>query len=85
EGAAIVAFKLVAGGVFDEKGVSKLLHAPGERGDPACSGTRNLQDNLSDLRAQVAANTRGVSLLRGLVREYGLDVISAYMGHIQVS
>lgn len=52
EGAAIVAFKLVTGGVFDEQGVSALLRAPGERGDPACSGTRNLQDNLSDLRAQ---------------------------------
>lgn len=33
---------------------------------------------------QVAANTRGVALLQGLVSEYGLDVISAYMGHIQV-
>lgn len=52
EGAAIVAFKLVTGGGFDEAGVSKLLHAPGKRGNPACSGTRNLQDNLSDLRAQ---------------------------------
>ncbi|CAM9353868.1 unnamed protein product, partial [Hapterophycus canaliculatus] len=83
EGAAIVAFKLVTKGAFDEKGVSELLLAPGERGDKACSGTRNLQDNLSDLRAQVAANTRGVVLLQGLVAEYGLDVISAYMGHIQ--
>lgn len=32
--------------------MSDLLHAPGKRGDPACSGTRNIQDNLSDLRAQ---------------------------------
>lgn len=53
EGAAIVAFKLVTLGMFDEEGVTQLLKAPGERGDPACSGTRNLQDNLSDLRAQV--------------------------------
>eukprot|EP00903_Cladosiphon_okamuranus_P015215 g14063.t1 len=83
EGAAIVAFKLVTMGVFDEEGVTQLLRAPGQRGDPACSGTRNLGDNLSDLRAQVAANTRGVALLQGLVSEYGLDVISAYMGHIQ--
>eukprot|EP00752_Nemacystus_decipiens_P005177 g4697.t1 len=83
EGAAIVAFKIVSQGTFDEEGVTQLLRAPGERGDPACSGTRNLQDNLSDLRAQVAANTRGVALLQGLVSEYGLDVISAYMGHIQ--
>ena len=47
-----MAFKLVTGGIFDEAGVTELLHAPGLRGDPLCSGTRNLQDNLSDLRAQ---------------------------------
>lgn len=53
EGAAIVAFKLVSGGVFNEEGVSELLLAPGKMGNnSACSGTRNLQDNLSDLRAQ---------------------------------
>ena len=57
EGAAIVAFKLVTAGVFDERGVTDLLHAPGLRGDPACSGTRNLQDNLSDLRAQVGVKS----------------------------
>ncbi|CAN0477221.1 unnamed protein product, partial [Laminaria digitata] len=39
---------------------------------------------LTLLEAQVAANTRGVALLQGLTSEYGLDVISAYMGHIQV-
>lgn len=57
EGAAIVAFKLVTLGTFDEDGVTQLLKAPGQRGDPACSGTRNLGDNLSDLRAQVRAFT----------------------------
>lgn len=53
EGAAIVAFKLVSGGVFDEEGVTALLQAPGKLGNPLCIGTRNLQDNLSDLKAQV--------------------------------
>ena len=32
-----------------------LMQAPGKLGDPRISGTRNLQDNLSDLRAQVGA------------------------------
>ena len=60
-----MAFKLVTGGTFDEGGVTDLLHAPGLRGDPACSGTRNLQDNLSDLRAQVSvkSNERMLSLI----------------------
>lgn len=53
EGAAIVAYKLVQGGIFNEAGISQLL-----------KGTRNLADNLSDLRAQVAANKRGAILMQ---------------------
>jgi 5-oxoprolinase (ATP-hydrolysing) len=52
---------------------------------PGCSGTRNLSDNLSDLRAQVAANTRGIALVRGLIAEHGLRVVHAYMRHIQAN
>ena len=37
-------------------GVTDLLMAPSKH--PGCSGTRNLHDNLSDLRAQVAANQK---------------------------
>ena len=51
---------------------------------PGCSGTRNLHDNLSDLRAQVAANQKGIQLVGELIGQYGLDVVQAYMGHIQV-
>jgi 5-oxoprolinase (ATP-hydrolysing) len=81
EGAAIVAFKLVKGGAFQEAGITELLQAPGLL--PNNWGTRNLSDNLSDLRAQVAANNRGVQLMQELVGEYSLDVVKAYMGHIQ--
>lgn len=51
---------------------------------PGCSGTRNLRDNLSDLRAQVAANQRGCQLVGELIASYGLEVVQAYMGYIQV-
>lgn len=51
---------------------------------PDSSGTRNLHDNLSDLRAQVAANQRGSQLVGELIDSYGLDVVQAYMGYIQV-
>lgn len=109
EGAAIIAFKLVSQGVFQESGIAELLTAPGLL--PNNYGTRNLSDNIryvclsvcvhahayhtytlqytwmsiycSDLRAQVAANTRGASLMHELVLEYGLDVVQAYMLHIQ--
>ena len=49
-----------------------------------CSGTRNLHDNLSDLRAQVAANQKGIKLVQELIDEYTLPVVQAYMAHIQV-
>ena len=83
EGAAIIAFKLVDGrtGSFDEAGITELLMAPSQYENNY--GTRNLRDNLSDLKAQVAANTRGVALMSELIDEYGLETVHAYMNYIQ--
>lgn len=81
------------------------MNSPAETGIPGCVGTRNLKDNLSDLKAQVAANQKGILLVRmlpivdalptrsrvcvcispqmtALIQEYGLEVVTAYMGHI---
>jgi 5-oxoprolinase (ATP-hydrolysing) len=44
---------------------------------------RNVEQNLADLRAQVAANEKGVQELRRMVEYFGLDVVRAYMGHVQ--
>lgn len=66
EGAAIIAFKLVRDGAFQEAAISELLLAPGKL--EGNFGTRNLQDNLSDLKAQVAANQKGANLMHELVR-----------------
>ncbi|KAG2488023.1 hypothetical protein HYH03_013330 [Edaphochlamys debaryana] len=87
EGAAVVSFKLVRRGAFQEEGITQLLLAPGRLADriPGISGTRNLADNLSDLKAQVAANTRGIQLVGELIREYSLGVVAAFMGHIQAN
>lgn len=63
--------------------VTEALNAPAQY--PGSSGTRNLHDNLSDLKAQVAANQKGINLIKNLIDEYGLDVVQAYMAHIQVS
>lgn len=63
--------------------VTEALTAPAQY--PGCSGTRNLHDNLSDLRAQVAANQRGSQLVGELIDCYGSDVVQAYMGYIQVN
>lgn len=43
---------------------------------------RNPGRNLSDLRAQLAACTRGAELLAGAAREQGADIVAAYMGHV---
>lgn len=80
EGAAIVAMKLVKGGLFQEDEIVRVLTTPLGSGS---SGTRTLQDNLSDLRAQVAANQRGIDLVQGLIEECSLRTVLAYMRHIQ--
>ncbi|XP_029101963.1 5-oxoprolinase isoform X2 [Scleropages formosus] len=81
EGAVFTSFKLVTAGTFQEEAVTAALMAPVQY--PGCSGTRNLHDNLSDLRAQVAANQRGSRLVLELIDSYGLEVVQAYMGYIQ--
>ena len=81
EGAMIVAFKLVRDGAFQEAGITEILMEPGKiEGN---SGTRNLRDVLSDLRAQVAANSSGIRLLQELCKERGLRHVEAYMHFIQ--
>ncbi|XP_023215143.1 5-oxoprolinase-like [Centruroides sculpturatus] len=81
EGATFISFKLIKDGIFQEKAVTEMLMEPGKI--PGSSGTRNLKDNISDLRAQVAANQKGIMLVTELIDVYGLDVIQAYMNHIQ--
>nr|XP_031359616.1 5-oxoprolinase [Lonchura striata domestica] len=83
EGATFVSFKLVTGGQFQEQAVTEALLAPGAV--PGCSGTRNLRDNLADLRAQVAANQKGIGLVRELIGQHGLEAVQAYMGHVQAN
>ncbi|MGW3571137.1 hydantoinase B/oxoprolinase family protein [Streptomyces sp. NPDC000941] len=39
--------------------------------------------NLADLRAQIAANEKGIHELRRMIGQFGLDVVHAYMGHVQ--
>jgi len=78
EGVLISNFKLVDGasGQLREAETRALL--AGAR-HPA----RNPDQNLADLRAQVAANQKGVEELHKMVAHFGLDVVQAYMGHVQ--
>jgi len=44
---------------------------------------RNLDQNFSDLHAQIAANNRGLEELADMIEQFGLEVVRAYMGHVQ--
>ncbi|KAL3462378.1 Hydantoinase B/oxoprolinase-domain-containing protein [Aspergillus heterothallicus] len=82
EGAMTMGFKVVSEGRFDEEKVRKFLYD-----EPAsyakCSGTRTYNDNVSDLKAAIAANHKGATLLEGLVAENGLEVVHFYMDAIK--
>ncbi|MBL1067213.1 hydantoinase B/oxoprolinase family protein [Streptomyces sp. 7-21] len=45
--------------------------------------SRNPEANLADLRAQIAANEKGIAELRAIIDQFGLDVVRAYMRHVQ--
>lgn len=82
EGAAIKSEKLVSEGKFNEERITDLLYKePAQY--PNCSGTRCLADNLNDLKAQIAANKKGINLISTLIEEYGEDVVQFYMHQIQ--
>lgn len=74
EGAVFDSFLLVRDGVFAEKELRRLLcEEPAKM--PGTSGTRCFQDNVTDLKAQVAANHTGIRLVRQLIQEYTMDVV----------
>lgn len=56
EGATFKSFFLVKEGIFQEEKLIEALMAPSKV--PGSSGTRNLADNLSDLKAQIASNRK---------------------------
>ncbi|KAH1001014.1 hypothetical protein HUJ04_013277 [Dendroctonus ponderosae] len=76
EGAAFKSFLLVEKDRFMEAEFTDAIKQ---------AGGRNLHDNISDLRAQVAANKKGIDLVNELIDQYGLDVVQAYMNHIQAN
>ncbi|KAI1327341.1 hydantoinase B/oxoprolinase [Xylariaceae sp. FL0255] len=82
EGAAIRSEKIVSEGKFDEEMITKILYEEPSK-FPGCSGTRCLADNINDLRAQVSANQKGISLIEGLIAEYGEETVQFYMVNIQ--
>ncbi len=78
EGVLIDNFLLVEEGRFREKETVALLSS-------GKYPVRNVQQNLADLHAQIAANEKGVQALREMVAHFGLEVVRAYMRHVQAN
>ncbi|HEY7430404.1 MAG TPA: hydantoinase B/oxoprolinase family protein [Streptosporangiaceae bacterium] len=76
EGVLLDNWLLVRDGELREKETLEVLRS-------ASHPSRNPEVNVADLRAQIAANERGVSELRRMCAHFGLPGVLAYMGHVQ--
>ncbi len=76
EGVLFDNFRLVERGRFRE---AELVNLLSDHPYPA----RNPAQNVADLKAQIAANEKGVAELRKMVAHFSLPVVKAYMGHVQ--
>jgi len=76
EGVLIDNFTIVSKGVFLENEIYNLLSL-------AEFPARNIKQNIADLKAQVAAAEKGSQELIKVIKHYGLEVVHAYMGHVQ--
>jgi len=76
EGVLIDNWKLIDQGVLRERETRELLQS----GKYPC---RNVDQNMADITAQIAANETGAVEIQKMVAHFGLDVVQAYMGHVQ--
>ncbi|MFE9646020.1 hydantoinase B/oxoprolinase family protein [Streptomyces sp. NPDC006365] len=76
EGVLFDNWLLVEGGRLREAETRRLL-------TEAPYPSRNPKTNLADLRAQIAANQKGVDEVARMIENFGLDVVQAYMKHVQ--
>ncbi|HQR22985.1 MAG TPA: hydantoinase B/oxoprolinase family protein, partial [Burkholderiaceae bacterium] len=82
EGVRFINFRLIEGQGVDRPGRFRedaLL----ERLEGGTYPARNPAQNVADLRAQVAANEKGREELLKMVDQFGLEVVRAYMQHVQ--
>lgn len=78
EGVLFDNWLLVDDGHFRETPTRELLTA-------ATYASRSPDTNLADLRAQVAANQKGIDEIRSMISHFGLDVVQAYMRHVRTT
>lgn len=74
EGALIEAMKIVENGEFAEAPIRAILQQ---------AGARRIEENLSDIRAALSANHKGIALMKEIWQKYTREVCDAYMGYIR--
>ncbi|KAF7590075.1 hypothetical protein BBP40_003277 [Aspergillus hancockii] len=83
EGINVRSRKIVDSGTFLEDDIRQAFLDAGNL--PGCSPTRRLQDNISDIKAQISSNQRGLNLLETLCEEFSFPVVHRYMHGIQAN
>ena len=76
EGVLIDNFKMFEKGIFRENEMRKILAS----GKYPC---RNMEHNMADLAAQVAANETGIREINSMIEQFGIETVHAYMDHVQ--
>ena len=76
EGVLIDNFKMFEKGVFRENEMREILSS----GKYPC---RNIEHNMADLAAQVAANETGIREINSMIKQFGIETVHAYMDHVQ--
>ena len=76
EGVLIDNFKMFEKGVFRENEMREILSS----GKYPC---RNIEHNMADLAAQVAANETGIREINSMIEQFGIETVHAYMDHVQ--
>jgi 5-oxoprolinase (ATP-hydrolysing) len=84
EGAAFYSELLVTNNEFQEDMLKRIMiDVPSQY--VGCSGARRFSDNISDIKAQIAANRKGISLIENLTNEFDINMILTYMKAIQIN
>jgi 5-oxoprolinase (ATP-hydrolysing) len=83
EGTSIKSMLIASGGIFKETEIRQAFEDMANH--PGYSASRRINDKISDLKAQISANERGVNLLKQLCTEYSVPYIQFYMQAIQAN
>jgi len=78
EGVLFAPMPIVRGGAFLERDVRAALAG-------GAYPARNPDQNVADLKAQLAANAKGVEEILAMVRRFGAEAVAAYMAHVKAN